>query len=193
MIGCADPGQNPSAVRSGRYRVRGRGLGRAMVRSVSGAGPAAVMRTRTCHPASGTTIGDASRVRAVPRGGCLAGPEGCRASSHGLAGQVRKPQIDRLFCKPICKPDAAGRRETGETEPTGARRDLSCPPRSPHPRETVRDTGDTCRMAHNPARARILTGAHFALTGPTSTLDSDLTRQRGVSHSNQNEQSCRFS
>jgi hypothetical protein len=31
-----------------------------------------------------------------------------------------------------------------------ARWDLSCPPRSPRPRETVRDARDTCRMAHNP-------------------------------------------
>jgi hypothetical protein len=30
----------------------------------------------------------------------------------------RKPQINCLSCKPICKPDAAGQRETGETEPT---------------------------------------------------------------------------
>jgi hypothetical protein len=33
MIGYADPGQNPSAVRSGSNRVRGRGLGRAVMRS----------------------------------------------------------------------------------------------------------------------------------------------------------------
>ena len=25
-------------------------------------------------------------------------------------------QITRLFCKPICKPDAAGQPETGETQ-----------------------------------------------------------------------------
>jgi hypothetical protein len=25
-------------------------------------------------------------------------------------------QINRLFCKPICKPDAAGQAETGETQ-----------------------------------------------------------------------------
>jgi hypothetical protein len=33
VIGYADPGQNPSAVRSGSSRVRGRGLGRPVVRS----------------------------------------------------------------------------------------------------------------------------------------------------------------
>ena len=33
-------------------------------------------------------------------------------------GRVRKLQINSLFCKPICKPDAARQHETGETEPT---------------------------------------------------------------------------
>ena len=31
---------------------------------------------------------------------------------------MRELQINRLFCKPICKPDAARQYETGETEPT---------------------------------------------------------------------------
>ena len=39
----------------------------------------------------------------------------------------RKPQINRLFCKPICKPDAARHLEPGETEPT--ERDGICPVR----------------------------------------------------------------
>jgi hypothetical protein len=30
--------------------------------------------------------------------------------------EVREMQINRLFCKPICKPDAAGQAETGETQ-----------------------------------------------------------------------------
>ena len=36
---------------------------------------------------------------------------------HGRAGRVRELQINRLFCKPICKPDAARQHGTGETEP----------------------------------------------------------------------------
>jgi hypothetical protein len=31
-------------------------------------------------------------------------------------GYMQESQIKRLFCKPICKPDAAKRGETGETE-----------------------------------------------------------------------------
>ena len=30
--------------------------------------------------------------------------------------EAREMQINRLFCKPICKPDAAGQAETGETQ-----------------------------------------------------------------------------
>jgi hypothetical protein len=74
----------------------------------------------------------------------------CRPAS-GMKGRRTKLQITRLFCKPICKPDAARHFETGEAEPDEARRDLSCPPRSPRPRETVRDGGDAHRTAHNPA------------------------------------------
>jgi hypothetical protein len=44
VIGCADPGQNPSAVRSGSSRVRGRGLGRAARGLLAARSPAAVMR-----------------------------------------------------------------------------------------------------------------------------------------------------
>ena len=43
---------------------------------------------------------------------------GGRTGSHLDQGRQREPQINRLFCKPICKPDAARQRETGETEPT---------------------------------------------------------------------------
>jgi hypothetical protein len=31
-------------------------------------------------------------------------------------GRFGKPQISCLFCKPVCKPDAAGQAETGETQ-----------------------------------------------------------------------------
>ena len=50
VIGYADPGQNPSAVRFGSSRVRGRGLGRA-ARSLPAAGsPMAVMRPERGNP-----------------------------------------------------------------------------------------------------------------------------------------------
>jgi hypothetical protein len=45
-------------------------------------------------------------------------------------GRVRELQINSLFCKPICKPDAARQRETGETEPT--ERDGTGPVRRGH-------------------------------------------------------------
>ena len=31
----------------------------------------------------------------------------------------RKPQVENRFCKPICKPDAAGQAETAETQKAG--------------------------------------------------------------------------
>jgi hypothetical protein len=46
------------------------------------------------------------------------------------AGRCRNPQINSPFCKPICKPDAAGQLETRETEP--AQRDGICPVRRGH-------------------------------------------------------------
>ena len=33
------------------------------------------------------------------------------------SGRAQEPQLNRLFCKPICKPNAARQDETGETEP----------------------------------------------------------------------------
>src|SRR6516162_2386037 len=62
--------------------------------------------------------------------------------SRGRAGRVRELQINRLFCKPICKPGAAGQRETGETEPT--ERDGICPVRrGHHARERRPETSET--------------------------------------------------
>ena len=43
---------------------------------------------------------------------------------------MQEPQIKRLFCKPICKPDVVKPGETGETEPTA--RDEICPVRRDH-------------------------------------------------------------
>ena len=58
-----------------------------------------------------------------------------------MAGECRKPQINRLICKPICKPDAAILFETGDGA-DGARWALSCPPRSPR-RERLPETSET--------------------------------------------------
>src|SRR5262249_23729007 len=57
-------------------------------------------------------------------------------------GGVRELQINSLFCKPICKPDAARQLETGETEPT--ERDGFCPVRRGHrARERQPETAET--------------------------------------------------
>ncbi len=87
VIGYADPGQNPSAVRFGSSRVRGRG----------GVAPGAVSWPMA-GPAAVTSIGhDSARRLSRPR------------------WSGRDPQVRSRFCKPICKPDAAGQLETGET------------------------------------------------------------------------------
>src|SRR5215813_15242668 len=53
-----------------------------------------------------------------------------------------EPQINSLFCKPICKPDAARQRETSGTEPT--ERDGFCPVRrGHHARERRPETSET--------------------------------------------------
>ena len=55
---------------------------------------------------------------------------------------TRKLQINCLFCKPICKPDAARQAETGETEPT--ERDGIYPVRrGHHTRERLPETPET--------------------------------------------------
>jgi hypothetical protein len=65
-----------------------------------------------------------------------------RDSSREDTGKCREPQIKRVFCKPICKPDAAQPGETGETEPT--ERDLICPVRRDHrTRERLPETPET--------------------------------------------------
>jgi hypothetical protein len=51
------------------------------------------------------------------------------AATKGREG-YGKLQINRLFCKPICKPDAARQHGTGETERT--ERDGLCPVRRGH-------------------------------------------------------------
>ena len=87
VIGYADPGQNPSAVRFGSSRVRGRVRAGPGAVSWPMAGPTAVTSTRAPH---------------------------CKALCHAHWND-RDPQARNRFCKPICKPDAAGQLETGET------------------------------------------------------------------------------
>ena len=145
VIGCADPGQNPSAVRSVSSRVRGRGLGSATARPVP-----------RCRPGSGDDDQGAAQRR--PRPEATRRPRQGRAvrrspgepghgaaptdGSRGRAGRDRKLQIIRLFCKPVCKPDAARQYGTGETEPT--ERDAICPVRRGHrTRERLSETPET--------------------------------------------------
>ena len=145
VIGCADPGQNPAAVRSGSSRVRGRGLGRQCRGQCPGARPAAVMAGRR-GPASGTTGSDASGVKANPLGIRLATPDKVPLTQgwqprKGAEG-CGKLQVNSLFCKPICKPDAARQLEMGETDPT--ERDGICPVRRGHrTRERRPETPET--------------------------------------------------
>jgi hypothetical protein len=121
VIGCADSGQNPPAVRSGSSRVRG-GSGRQdTVGAQCRLGSTEDDQDAT-RPDAGPVGGDASRAKAKPHGGRLARLDtvpriqGWQPRKSG--GGRGKLQIISLLCKPICKPDAARQRETGETEPT---------------------------------------------------------------------------
>jgi hypothetical protein len=61
---------------------------------------------------------------------------------------------NRLFCKPICKPDAVKPGETGETEPTA--RDVICPVRRAHrTRERQPETPETCVVWLITQRSRV--------------------------------------
>jgi hypothetical protein len=142
MIGCADPGQNPSAVRFGSSRVRGRGLGSAMVRSVprcrAGSGDNGRGFGRGRGPTRRATRPCCSTAAWRVRTRCRAP----RDSSLARAPMVGKLQMNSLFCKPICKPDAARQYETGETDPTG--RDGIRPVcRGHHARERLPETSET--------------------------------------------------
>ena len=146
VIGCTDPGQNPSAVRSGSSRVRGRGLDRVTTRSLHRAGLASVLTTRTLRSASGTPAGDASPA-SRPCHEAVAWRARTWCCAPGMAAAGRKGRgagIGRSFacCKPICKPDAARQLETRETEPT--ERDGICPVRRGHyARERRPETSET--------------------------------------------------
>jgi hypothetical protein len=86
-------------------------------------------------------------VRAVPLGSRLVSPDTVARTrgwqpSKGREGS-RKLQINSLFRKPVCKPDAARQHETGETEPT--ERDEICPVRhGRRTRERLPETPETC-------------------------------------------------
>ena len=123
----------------GSSRVRGRGPGKAMTQSVPRCRPAAVMRIRDVAPGFGHDQGHVTYVQPCREASRLAGPDTVPHDSHGRAGWGRELQISRLFCKPICKPDAARQRET---EPT--RRDVICPIRRGHwTRERQPETAET--------------------------------------------------
>jgi hypothetical protein len=67
---------------------------------------------------------------------------GPRTEPTRVSGRRGKPQINRLFCKPTCKPDAARQLETGETQPT--EREVICPVRRGHrTRERLPETWET--------------------------------------------------
>ena len=128
------PRTEPSAVRSGSSRVRGRSLGRATARSVP-----------PCRPGISTDAQDAvvdvghaprRRVACVKAMPCQSLGEPGHGAAHpemaAVEGRQRggKLQIISLSCKPIRKPDAARQHETRETEST--ERDGICPVRRGH-------------------------------------------------------------
>jgi hypothetical protein len=75
VIGCADPGQNPSAVRSGSSRVRG-GVWAGQRRGrCHRAGLVSALTPRTLWSTSGTPRGDASPASRPCRASRLASPD----------------------------------------------------------------------------------------------------------------------
>ena len=58
------------------------------------------------------------------------------------AADGRELQINSLFCKPICKPDAARQRDTGGTDPT-ERDGAGAVRRGHHARERLPGTSET--------------------------------------------------
>ena len=73
--------------------------------------------------------------------GWLANPDMVRSPKDGSCGRA-ETRINSLFCKPICKPDAARQLETGETDPT--ERDGTGPVRRGHyVRERLPGTSET--------------------------------------------------
>jgi len=141
VIGCADPGQNPSAVRSSSSRVRGRGLGRATVRPVPPCRPAAVTTNRTPRPGVGR---DRRRRVASGHGRAtrqLLGEPGHGAVHPGMAAMEGREGCGN--CRSIaCSVNRFVNRTRRDSTRQGRRSrlseiGLSGPPRSPSPRETT--------------------------------------------------------
>ena len=105
-------------------------------------------------PLTSSLRGDVPCVQPCREAGRLAAPDTVPHDSHGGAGWARELQASRLLCKPICKPDAARQRETGETEPTG--RDEICPVRrGHHARERLPETPETDVVVLITQRSRV--------------------------------------
>ena len=113
------PWTEPVCRQVGSSRVRGRDLDRQQRGRCPSADPVAVMTTGARRGlASSTTGGDVSRVEAAP----LAVAWRVRTQCRALRWQLRKGAEGCGNCRsmscsvnPICKPDAAGQLETGET------------------------------------------------------------------------------
>ena len=73
--------------------------------------------------------------------------------------------------------DSTGRGDRADR----ARWDLSCTPRSPHPRETARDGRDRRRMAHNPAMTARLSSSECAECVPKRPLSAVAVQVRPLS------------
>jgi hypothetical protein len=126
VIGCADPGQNPPAVRSGSSRVRGRGLGRQWRGRCPGAGPAAVMtgaprpgvghdgRRRVARQgqAAWQSLGDSGHGAARPGMAATNGRGGARETSRSIASSVNR-FVNRTRRDNMRRGRRCRRRETG--------------------------------------------------------------------------------
>jgi len=133
VIGCADPGQNPPAVRSGSSRVRGRDLGRAEARYSASAGPPVpaaantvswrpdnalqVRTTLECRPSTQPATDDPERW-AYSYGSDAPVPVVRLVGRSCWTTWTSRPEAD--LCTHLCtrcqRPrDAAGHAETGKT------------------------------------------------------------------------------
>ena len=153
MAAIEEDGEDQGTDRSGRgqdRRVRqqsgtGEDLCRPTAPSVPRCSPAAEMTARAPQP----DVGHERRRRVVCQShaarqsldepNMVPRPRKTAAEDRRGCGKL---QINRLFCKPICKPDAARQHGTGETEPT--ERDMVCPVRRGHrTRERQPETPET--------------------------------------------------
>jgi hypothetical protein len=139
------PWTEPACRQVRRQPGSGEGSGQATVRSMLRCRPVSSdddgRRAAQCRTRPEVT----RHVSRPPLGSRLASPDTVRrpgrAATEGSEG-CGKLQINSLFCKPICKPDAARPYETGETEPT--ERDGICPVcRGHHACGRRSETGET--------------------------------------------------